>query len=366
MNFEFEQYGVGIIRAKTNALDMNKHHEFVEIHSQVADSFIYYGAGTVTPQKVDFKATGEKLPFLVLGFGSRITINDERVVIAAFIGGVDPFRYIYYQYGAYNNGSVDWRKTTMKTFCSTPEDVFDTSSNSSYFVLAYAYRTTLKHWNRLYSYLKLGRINKANQTIDWLTEGWDDIGRGNNPSVSINSSGVIVAVAKSLVGKKQIFYRIARVEGDEIVWKSDKTDVPGINAKDITSISVSVSETGQVTLAYVSEKRSYLKTGYVNSALNGINFSSGVQSFFKGKHKGRNVLVDLSSAGSLVLCACNDGTAIAGLYAGVARAYENWIGDHFDDYKNKKIKEFVFPGSHDATMSISTGCTTFGRDCGYR
>jgi hypothetical protein len=110
------------------------------------------------------------------------------------------------------NGEVVWFAMPLKTYCSTPEEVFDTSINDTHFVVAYTYKNLFHDWNHIHTYLKLGKVDAVTGNIEWLDDGWNDLGRGTIPSVSLNSAGSVVVLAQSTDSPNKIYYKIGHVD----------------------------------------------------------------------------------------------------------------------------------------------------------
>ena len=74
--------------------------------------------------------------------------------------------------------------------------------NETHFVLAYTYKTL---FGDLHAYVKLGKIDAATGNIDWLDDGWNDVGQATLPSISLNRFGT---VERGKRGQSQVLTQI--------------------------------------------------------------------------------------------------------------------------------------------------------------
>jgi len=86
MDFNFEQYATGGGNLTDNSMDVNNNLEFVEIHNNVGQHWLFYGAGTIDGDKAVFQTNGGTLSAGTFGYNPRISINDQRTVVATFRG----------------------------------------------------------------------------------------------------------------------------------------------------------------------------------------------------------------------------------------------------------------------------------------
>jgi hypothetical protein len=308
ITFQFEQYATGVSAATRNSMDMNNHLEFVEIHTTLNPNFLFYGAGRIDGNQAVFHENGASLTFGTLGISPRISINDDHLVIATFIGGVDLFRYLYCATGTFRDGAVTWFPTTLKTYCSTPEALFDTAVNNTWFVLAYTYRNLFTDGGAVHTYVKLGKVEASTGDIQWQDDGWNDAGRGTIPTVTMNEAGTVIVVAQSVDSPNKLYYKVGHVAGRTVAWDCHETWIAEIDVAGIIGISVAMNDGDEVLLAYIVGNRAYCMQGALASDRKSIRFTTPPTAFAVGQHDGVTVQVSASCGSGKALISANDGT----------------------------------------------------------
>ena len=313
-----------------------------------------------------------------------IAINDKNNVVEIHEGASNFTSNLYYRAGTLNEGVVSWGSVTYFDKGDEPSVALNDSG-----VVVEIHETSAAS-NKMWYHV--GALSGT--SISWGSSHQHDT--GTEPAIAMNNAGAVVQVHQTTAwNSKAIMYHVGTVDtgSKTINWKSSSgTKVPNISG---AFPSISVNNNNTVLLSYSKSNSLYYIVGHLNPTAKTISWESQSHKYTDGVSSSidlgdDNFVVEMHKAqtwdnlwtatgsysttsktitfqpfwqfesGVVPAIAANDRWAVeihpsdnySKLWFSTGRimSHSNWMGDRTFSLGNRRLKELVVPGSHDAGM----------------
>lgn len=206
----------------------------------------------------------------------------------------------------------------------------------------------------------MGTINVTTNTIGWAssTTKYDT---GQKPKIAINTSGYFLEVHQS-ENFNSIYYNLGKFTNSSVSWKNSG-EYHGVTMSSPSATpSISMNDGGDVVEVHKSTGANanslYYMQYKVNTSTNKLDF------IYEQRY---SIYADSDGMGGVLPAVAinSNGDAfqmyqsLAGsMYGCTSKIWDrsNWMSN----FQTKTLGQLSIPGSHDAGMSTTHGCTTFG------
>lgn len=320
--------------ARTN-IAMNANSQVIEVHKNQTGTTLWYRTGYVDRGLLKWKGGAIKYDN---GKDPSVAMNQHNTVVEVHKTQSPFSSKMYYHVGHFNGNSISWGGSHSYDKGSTPSVAVNRHN-----VVVEVHKSQSK--NELWYHV--GTVNPSNKTINFGGSIKYD-GGAKEPTVALNNNNQVVLVNETS-GGGSLYYRVGTVNTHNktlslgpVRWYASGS-CPAVTLSDDGTVYEIHREGGD----WLYSKKGKISGNTINWTSN-RKFDSGIQPSV--------------AANDTYVVQSHDATNTDGLWAsvGLITDHSNWMYRNLNYIGNKRLKDIVFPGSHDAGMyGFSLGQTQY-------
>lgn len=322
------------------SIAVNANGLVVEGHQRQGDSSLYYNVGSSGNDAISFNTNSGT--YFDMGAPPRFAINDHNWAVEMHKSN-GPKDNLWYHVGLVNATDKTWAFGDSHSSGNGQDP--DIALNNHYQVAAV-------HENDGTIKCRLGTVDTSKKTISFQNEF--DIDSGTTPTVAMTDSGKVLVIYRSST-YNNLQYWLGQISGNSISKTGSGWTASGKNP------SVGMNEDGFVVVGFTDEDETniYSYPGILSGSAIGWNAAS---QYAYGEYP----WVDVKGNYAVQVFPSDDLLDYS-LLASQSTVYNRatWMGDN-PNIQTLSLSQLVFPGSHDAGMSMHQDCTFYGTQCNTR
>ncbi|WP_196889228.1 phosphatidylinositol-specific phospholipase C domain-containing protein [Aureivirga sp. CE67] len=316
------------------AVDVNSEGKIVEVHQSRTTRSVWYHTGQLDPVANVVWSESKKLDN---GLAPTVCFNDSGIVVEAHETSNIITYDLYYHVGIHNGTDISWSESHKYDRGVQPS--IDMNNNNQ---IVEIHRSE----GNSGLFARVGTVNPDSKTISWNDNTKFDT--GNNPEIALNNNGTVIEVHNSETSGK-LYYHVGQIKDGHIEWGQ------GYQYESGASPSVVLQDDGTVIEVHASE-------GLNDDIWSRIGKVEGDQIVWHGasSYFDDGKFPNVGGTADFAIQVHESEDPLGGIYSSACKILDrgNWMINEMPSIGSKTLGQIAIPGSHDAGMyELSLGQT---------